>query len=75
VLVHGRDETRGRQALSDLRTRAGHDRVRWYRADFASLDEVRRLADRIATEQERLDVLVNNAGIGGTTDGGGSGAS
>jgi NAD(P)-dependent dehydrogenase (short-subunit alcohol dehydrogenase family) len=69
VLIHGRDETRGRQTLDDLRTRAGHDRVHWYRADLASLAEVRGLADRIATEQERLDVLVNNAGIGATTDG------
>jgi len=33
-------------------------------ADLASLDEVRTFARRIEREHERLDVLVNNAGIG-----------
>jgi NAD(P)-dependent dehydrogenase (short-subunit alcohol dehydrogenase family) len=35
-----------------------------YRADLASLDEVRELARRVEEENDRLDVLVNNAGIG-----------
>jgi NAD(P)-dependent dehydrogenase (short-subunit alcohol dehydrogenase family) len=37
--------------------------VRAYQADFAVLDEVRRLADRINAEMESVDVLVNNAGM------------
>ena len=35
-----------------------------YVADFAALDEVRRLAAEVRREEPRLDVLVNNAGIG-----------
>jgi NAD(P)-dependent dehydrogenase (short-subunit alcohol dehydrogenase family) len=35
-----------------------------YRADLASLDEVRALAEQVEHRNERLDVLVNNAGIG-----------
>jgi NAD(P)-dependent dehydrogenase (short-subunit alcohol dehydrogenase family) len=34
------------------------------RADFSSLDEVRRLAAAVSAAHDRLDVLVNNAGIG-----------
>jgi NAD(P)-dependent dehydrogenase (short-subunit alcohol dehydrogenase family) len=37
--------------------------VRAYRADFAVLDEVRRLGDRINAEVDSVDVLVNNAGM------------
>jgi NAD(P)-dependent dehydrogenase (short-subunit alcohol dehydrogenase family) len=37
--------------------------ARFYRADFASLDEVRGLAEAIRRDYDRLDVLVNNAGI------------
>jgi hypothetical protein len=34
------------------------------RADFSSLDEVRRLAEEIERHHERLDLLVSNAGVG-----------
>jgi NAD(P)-dependent dehydrogenase (short-subunit alcohol dehydrogenase family) len=64
VLVHGRDDDRGGATLREIREETGSDRSRWYRADLASLDEVRALAERVRTEHARLDVLVNNAGIG-----------
>src|SRR6185503_13786666 len=67
VLVHGRDDERGAQTLAEL----GSDGAAWYRADLASLDQVRALADRILAEHERLDVLVNNAGIGARMPGDG----
>jgi NAD(P)-dependent dehydrogenase (short-subunit alcohol dehydrogenase family) len=69
VLVHGRDDTRGEQTLAEIREHTGSDRLHWYRADLASLAEVRSLAERITAEHERLEVLVNNAGIGTTIDG------
>jgi NAD(P)-dependent dehydrogenase (short-subunit alcohol dehydrogenase family) len=71
VLLHGRDDGRGEQALRDIRDQTGNDNLSWYRADLASLREVRALAERIAAELGRLDVLVNNAGIGTTLPGGG----
>jgi NAD(P)-dependent dehydrogenase (short-subunit alcohol dehydrogenase family) len=64
VLLHGRDDARGARTLAEIRAETGSDRLGWYRADLSSLDEVRHLAERIIAEQERLDVLVNNAGIG-----------
>jgi NAD(P)-dependent dehydrogenase (short-subunit alcohol dehydrogenase family) len=64
VLVHGRDDTRGDATLHEIHDETGNDRTRWYRADLASLDEVRTLAEHVRSEHERLDVLVNNAGIG-----------
>ncbi len=64
VLVHGRDERRGAQTIEDIRAETGSEKLAWYRADLASLAETRALAERVGAEQERLDVLVNNAGIG-----------
>jgi NAD(P)-dependent dehydrogenase (short-subunit alcohol dehydrogenase family) len=71
VLLHGRDDARGRKTQDEIRADTGSERLGWYRGDLASLREVRELAERIVAEQERLDVLVNNAGIGTTLPGGG----
>jgi len=72
LLLHGRDDERGRRLLGELRTETGNDKLEWYRADLASLAEVRALGDRVATEHERLDVLVNNAGVGTSIPGNGA---
>jgi NAD(P)-dependent dehydrogenase (short-subunit alcohol dehydrogenase family) len=71
VLLHGRDDARGEQAVHEIREATGSGKLVWYRADFVSLDEVRALAGRVAAEHDRLDVLVNNAGIGTTLEGDG----
>jgi NAD(P)-dependent dehydrogenase (short-subunit alcohol dehydrogenase family) len=69
VIVHGRDESRGRDTLTEIRRRTPDARVRFLRADLASLAEVRGLAVEVERGTEQLDVLVNNAGIGYTTAG------
>jgi NAD(P)-dependent dehydrogenase (short-subunit alcohol dehydrogenase family) len=66
VLVHGRSPERIAATVAEL---DGGDRVRAYRADLASIAEVHALADELLAAEERLDVLVNNAGIGARTDG------
>jgi len=70
VLAHGRDEQRGLATVSEIRRATGNDDVHWLRADLASLDEVRGLADQVIAEYDALHGLVNNAGIG-TVEGGG----
>ncbi len=62
LILHGRNEEKGQALIEELRPRASGE-LEWRRADLASLDEVRELADSLAVE-ERIDVLVNNAGIG-----------
>jgi len=69
LLVHGRNDARGEQTLREIGSETGSVRLVWYRADLSSLAEVRDLAERIHAEQEQLDVLVNNAGIGTTFQG------
>ena len=63
VLLHGRNEERATAAMHDIREETNNDELRYYLADFASLGEVRALAARIFSEHDRLDVLVNNAGV------------
>jgi NAD(P)-dependent dehydrogenase (short-subunit alcohol dehydrogenase family) len=71
LLLHGRDEQRGADTLAAIREASGSERLHWLCADLASLEEVRGLAGRVLEQTERLDVLVNNAGIGTSVPGGG----
>jgi NAD(P)-dependent dehydrogenase (short-subunit alcohol dehydrogenase family) len=62
LLVTGRDETRGRQAVGELRRRAGHDGVDFVAVDHATVGANRVLAALVTSSVARLDVLVNNVG-------------
>jgi NAD(P)-dependent dehydrogenase (short-subunit alcohol dehydrogenase family) len=64
VLLHGRSQEKGERVQGELRAATGSDKLEYYRADLSSLDEVRRLAAAVAARHERLDLLINNAGIG-----------
>jgi NAD(P)-dependent dehydrogenase (short-subunit alcohol dehydrogenase family) len=63
VLLHGRGRGRCESALGEIRRETGSGKLRCYLADFSSLGEVRGLAQRILADHDRLDALVNNAGV------------
>ena len=62
VLLHGRDKARGAQTVAAIERAGGS--ATFLAADLASLEEVRRLADAVLADTNRLDILINNAGIG-----------
>lgn len=64
LLLHGRDDARGAAAVAEVRDATGNPNLHWYRADLASLAQVRSLAAAVAADHPRLGVLVNNAGLG-----------
>ncbi|WP_051505102.1 SDR family oxidoreductase [Paenibacillus durus] len=64
VLMHGRDREKCAAALKEIAKRTGSSKLRTYLADFSSLAEVRRMAEEIRNQESRLDILINNAGIG-----------
>jgi NAD(P)-dependent dehydrogenase (short-subunit alcohol dehydrogenase family) len=63
VLLHGRSPERLEATLEELRDQTSTEKVGSYLADLSSLATVCNLADRVLSEYDRLDVLVNNAGI------------
>ena len=62
LLLHGRDPERLAEVAE--RARAEGAAVREYLGDPEDLEDVQRLADEIRAAEPRLDVLVNNAGLG-----------
>jgi NAD(P)-dependent dehydrogenase (short-subunit alcohol dehydrogenase family) len=71
VLMHARDEGRGKAAIEEIRAQTANDNLQLLLADFASLEQVGALAQQVAQDHDRLDALVNNAGIGTTAPGDG----
>src|SRR6266404_4901430 len=64
LLLHGRDADRGSEVVRKIKEATGNHRIQFYRADLSSLAEVGELARQIISDVARLDVLVNNAGVG-----------
>jgi NAD(P)-dependent dehydrogenase (short-subunit alcohol dehydrogenase family) len=62
VVVVGRDRERGERAAAEIRAQTG-GRVDLALADLSSQAEVRALAEEFKRRYDRLDVLVNNAGL------------
>jgi NAD(P)-dependent dehydrogenase (short-subunit alcohol dehydrogenase family) len=74
VLVHGRDAGRIADTVQEIGggNETGGGKVRAYQADLADLAQVGALAEQVLAGEPRLDVLVNNAGIGSDVPGGGA---
>jgi NAD(P)-dependent dehydrogenase (short-subunit alcohol dehydrogenase family) len=62
VVIVGRDPEKCEHVVRELRNASGNPAVEFMVADLASRAAIRRLAAEFASQYERLDVLVNNAG-------------
>ncbi len=63
VFTASRKTGDGEAGAETLRRASGNPEVHFFPADLSSLHEVRRLAETLKGEAERLDLLVNNAGV------------
>lgn len=69
VLLHGRNEEKGKATLGEICKATESENLEYYNADFSSLSEVRSLSEKILHNHDRLNILINNAGIGGGPQG------
>ncbi|MCK4570051.1 MAG: SDR family oxidoreductase [Bacteroidales bacterium] len=63
VIIHGRNRARGKQALAEIGSINGNGSVSYENADLASLSQLKNLVGSISQKHEKLDVLINNAGV------------
>ncbi|XP_068579050.1 retinol dehydrogenase 11-like [Cebidichthys violaceus] len=63
VLLACRDMDRANKAAEEVKKRSGNDNVIVKKLDLASLQSVRQLAKDVLASEERLDILINNAGV------------
>ncbi|MCK5765809.1 MAG: SDR family oxidoreductase [Bacteroidales bacterium] len=63
VIIHGRNKTHGEETLAEIESINGNGSVSYENADLASLSQVKKLAGSVMQSHEKLDVLINNAGV------------
>lgn len=63
VLITSRNDERGREARDDIAARTGNESVEVMQLDLASFRSIRSFAADVLDRFDRLDVLVNNAGL------------
>jgi NAD(P)-dependent dehydrogenase (short-subunit alcohol dehydrogenase family) len=64
VLLHGRSRERCEMVFEEVRRQTdSSEGSHYYLADLSSLSAVRGLAEQILSEHDRLDVLINHAGV------------
>jgi retinol dehydrogenase 14 len=63
VAIVGRNQERGEAAVEEIKAQSHNESVELMLADLSVQAEVRRLAEEFLERYDRLDVLVNNAGL------------
>src|SRR5258708_24820607 len=63
VVLTGRNDTKGRDALQTIRARVANARIVYENLDLASLASVADFGKRFASAHASLDLLINNAGV------------
>ena len=63
VILACRSVERGKAALADVKKRSGNDNVVFVQLNLGSLASVRAFAAKILEDEQRIDILINNAGV------------
>jgi NAD(P)-dependent dehydrogenase (short-subunit alcohol dehydrogenase family) len=63
IVLHGRSQTKLEATRDELQRLVPGSAVEIAAADFASLADVRRMAEDVAARHPAIDVLINNAGV------------
>nr|WP_250813004.1 SDR family oxidoreductase [Neorhizobium tomejilense] len=63
VVIAGRNAQKGTEAVAAIRHAVPGAQVRFGQVDLADLASIARFATQLAQEQDRLDLLINNAGV------------
>jgi NAD(P)-dependent dehydrogenase (short-subunit alcohol dehydrogenase family) len=69
IVMAGRSEERNYQAIAEIKQATGNDRIHFLKLDLSSLASVKACSDEFHRQFNRLDILINNAGMFSTEEG------
>jgi len=62
IILHGRNKSKAQAVCDELKAQTGNNNINFVIADLLSLSDVKRMANDIKKNYDKLDVLINNAG-------------
>ena len=62
VIIHGRNETKAKRVVSELKQESGNHQIDYLIADLFSMDAIAAMVKVFNSRFDHLDVLINNAG-------------
>lgn len=63
ILVHGRSQDKVDRLIGEIKSAANNTKIKGFVADFSDLEAVKNMATKVNNEADKLDVLINNAGV------------
>ena len=63
VIIACRSEEKGKKAEVDIRRESGSSNVHFRKLDLASFESIRKFVKEVLSEEARIDILINNAGV------------
>ena len=63
VILHGRDPAKGQRVMQEIKEASHNDHLDIFIANLASLNQVRKMSAEIHEKYDRMNVLINNAGV------------
>lgn len=67
IIVIGRSSSSGEKSVTEIKQASGNSKVELLLADVSKQEDIRLLAKHFKATYERLDVLINNAGLAAPT--------
>ena len=63
LYLHGRNPDKLNSTIADIKLESGNDNITGFVADLSDLSAVKTMANEVIEKVEKLDVLLNNAGV------------
>ena len=67
IILACRDPKRGQDAVDRIKAESKNDNVELELLNLASLKSIKEFSERILKKIDKLDILINNAGLAGNT--------
>jgi len=63
IVIPARDLEKGESAAAEIKTATGNDHIEVFEMELGSMASVRSFADAFLEKHDRIDLLINNAGV------------